>query len=306
MSAPHRHILRRGEDGYPFQLEASPWPPEQLYVCGDPSALNPGLCVIGSRRATPTGLETTRLFAGWAGAAGYTVISGGAIGCDQAAHRAALESGGVTVVVLAGGADVAYPRSAGDLLAAVARTGAVVSEHPWGAEPKKWTFRTRNRIIAALGAALLVVEAELPSGTFSTADYALEAGREVWAVPGSIHAPESRGPNRLIRMGANPITDVSELAFGLEELLGRPRIVEEPRLLVGDSSGDAILKAVRACPHRPDDLARSLGMDIVTVARRLGAHEAAGAVVRFRDGRYGPAVVASRDTITSDEDEGDP
>jgi DNA processing protein len=189
---------------------------------------------------------------------------------------------------MAGGADVCYPRNAGALLREIALTGAVISEHPWGAEPQRWTFRTRNRIIAGLSAAVLVLEAALGSGTFSTADYALEAGRDVLAVPGSIYAPECSGANRLIRQGATPITDADELCLAVESLLGPAALPCPPWNPLASRSDDPLLAAVRTNPQRPDDLARVLGLDVVTVCRRLGVLEAIGAAVRFRDGRYGP------------------
>lgn len=291
---PDRHELRLGDAGYPPQLAASPDPPPTLYVLGDPTSLAPGLAVVGARRATPYGLQSASLFSSWAASSGYTVISGGAVGCDQAAHRAALDEGGVTVAVMAGGADVVYPVDAGGLHDRILERGAVVSEHPWGHEPKRWTFRTRNRIIAWLAHALLVVEAGVPSGTFSTADYMADAGRDVLAVPGSIFSAESRGPNRLISQGATPVSEVSELARALEAALGPPRRCVIPGSLV-DGRDDAVLRAVRACASRPDDLAVQLGLDVVDVARRLSAYEIDGLVVRYRDGRYGAGVVLGID-----------
>jgi DNA processing protein len=284
-----RFELVLGDGEYPALLAQSPHPPDVLYGVGDPRSLEPGLAVVGSRRATPYGLAAARLLAGWAAEAGYPVVSGGAVGCDQAAHSAALDAGGHTVAVMAGGADVPYPRGAAKLLTRIADKGAVVSEHPWGAEPRRWSFRTRNRIIAGLCPVLLVLEASLPSGTFSTADYALDAGRTVAAVPGSIFAPECRGANRLLRNGATPITDASELADLLRSEIGEPPMAASPwEGPTDDESYDSLLAALRTNPMRPDDVARTLGLDIVTVARRLGALEARGVVSRYRDGRYGP------------------
>jgi len=286
--AAGRFELRLGEPGYPEILAHAPDPPATLYGVGDPAALAPGLGVVGARKATPYGLQAARHLAGWAARAGCTIVSGGAIGCDQEAHRAALDAHGATVAVLAGGADVAYPSGAAELLARIAACGAVVSEHPWGTQPLRWTFRTRNRIIAGLSAALLVVEAGLGSGTFSTADYALAAGRDVLAVPGSIFSPECAGSNRLIRQGATPITDASELRDALDGLLELSTVPSDPWAPCSSVSADPIVRAVRAMAMRPDDLARSLALDIVTVSRRLGLLEASGHVVRYRDGRYGP------------------
>ena len=276
--------------GYPEALAETPDPPLLLSGYGDPAALRlPALAVVGARKATPYGLAAAALFAGWAAQAGYCIISGAAVGCDQAAHRAALESGGTTVAVLGTGADIAYPSGSEELLARIASHGCVVSELPFGHPAAKWTFRDRNRIIAGLAGALLVLEAGCPSGTFITADRALDAGRDVLVVPGSIFAPESRGPNRLLRQGAIPITDVSELAAALASVLGpAPREVDRLGTLCGPETDDAVHSALRANPARPDDLARVLGLDIVQIARRIGELEALGFVRKYPDGRYGP------------------
>ena len=288
-AAPLRFELSRSDCGYPVALAATEYAPERLYGIGDPAALVTGFSVVGARKATPYGLQAADLFAGWAARSGYTIVSGGAIGCDQAAHRAALANRGSTVAVLGCGADIAYPRGAARLLDAIAHNGAVVSEHPWGTPPAKWRFRTRNRLIAGLSAVLLVVEAGLPSGTFATADYALDAGREVLVVPGSIFAPECRGANRLLRQGAQPVTDVSELAAALLDCLGPARDAAGVQWTLDGvaPTGDAVLAAVRTAHMRPDDIARALSMDIVTVARRIGRLELDGLIVRFSDGRYG-------------------
>lgn len=285
-----RFELALADSGYPAALAATEFAPDRLYGIGDPVRLVTGLAVVGARKATPYGLQAGTLFAGWAARAGYTIISGGAIGCDQAAHRAALEAAGPTVAVLGCGADIAYPRGATDLLRSIAESGAVVSEHPWGVRPAPWMFRNRNRIIAGLSGALLVLEAGLPSGTFITADFALCAGRDVLVVPGSIFAPECRGANRLLRQGAAPITDVSELAAALAGPLGPPlRHPGDAWSLDGATpTDDPVLAALRTGHLRPDDLARLLSMDIVHLARRIGALELRGLVVKFPDGRYGP------------------
>lgn len=288
-AAPRRFELRLCDSAYPEQLAQAPDPPQVLYGLGNPAALVPGFAVVGARKATPYGLQAGDLFAGWAARAGCVIVSGGAVGCDQAAHRAALSVGGTTVAVLGCGADMVYPSNAGELLTQIAQTGAVVSEQPWGSPPQRWTFRTRNRIIAGLSSALLVLEAGLPSGTFSTADYALEAGRDVLVVPGSIFAPECRGANRLLRQGATPICDVSELADALVSVLPVPALCGQQRWSLDDveTHRDRVLSALRTDHMRPDDVARALGLDIVTVARRIGALEAEGRIMRFGDGRYG-------------------
>lgn len=290
MTAPlARRELRPGRAGYPPLLAATPRPPDPLYVMGDAGALDEGLAVVGARKATPYGLRCAAWLAGHAAARGVTVVSGAAIGCDQAAQRAALAAGGRVVAVLGSGADVDYPSSARDLLARLRCDGAVVSEQPWGSPPLRWAFRERNRIIAGLSRAVLVVEAALPSGTFSTADFALDAGRDVLAVPGSVFAPECRGPNRLIKQGAFPVTSPEDLddvlrAVGFDVLEGGPgSSVDE-----GPATGDDALRALLADPMRPDDLATVLRLPITRVMRRVAALESAGLVRRYPDGRYGP------------------
>lgn len=272
-----RWCIERGEDGYPFELEDLPDPPARLYGYGDPALLGGGLAVIGSRRATPYGLACARRFAGWAAAHGVPVVSGAAVGCDLESHRAALDAEGPTVAVLPCGADTDYPRRAAPTLRLIREVGVVVSEAPWGSEPKRWSFVRRNRLIAALSVAVLVVEAGLPSGTFSTADHALGLDRDVYAVPGSIFAPECRGANRLIRQGALPITDIAELA----QALGREGQGPLPPARVS-----SLLSALIASPMRPDDVARALDLDIVETIRALGALESERRVCRYPDGRY--------------------
>jgi DNA processing protein len=288
-SAPSFEITA-ADPRYPALLAQIDDPPPVIRGFGNPTALAPGLAVVGARKATPYGLAAARLFAGWTAAAGYPVISGAAIGCDQAAHIAALDAQGVTVAVLGSGADVAYPRGSDSLLAKIAERGCVISELDWGHPPAKWTFRARNRIIAGLAAALLVLEADVPSGTFVTADRALDAGREVLVIPGSIFAPECRGPNRLLRQGATPVCEVSELADILAALLGPPPASSQDSRpdVCGLPTADDVLSALRTNPMRPDDVARALGLDIITAVRRIGALEARGAVRKYPDGRYGP------------------
>lgn len=277
-----RFVLELGAAGYPPQLAETPEPPPLLYGIGDPKALTAGLAIVGSRRATPYGLRCAALFAEWAAKAALSVISGAAIGCDLQAHRSALAAGGRSVAVLGCGPDVDYPRRAADELSAMRTSCAVVSELPFGTPPARWSFVRRNRIIAGLARAVLIVEAGLPSGTFSTADAALDAGREVIVVPGSIFSPESRGSNRLIRQGAAVVTDVAELA----QLLGVEGVRPDAETSMPK---DRVVRALAADPMRPDDLARALGLDIVTMARSLGCLEASGAIVRYPDGRYGLA-----------------
>ena len=268
---------------YPKALKDLHDAPERLYCIGDRTLLVPGLAVIGSRKATPYGLKCAQIFAGWAASKGIVIISGAAMGCDQAAHRAALEVEGPTIAVLGCGADVDYPKRAAGMLAQIRSVGLVLAEAPWGSEPQRFRFARRNRLIAALSYAVLVVEASLPSGTFGTAKAAEEISRVLLAVPGSIFAPECRGTNRLLSQSACPVSNVSELAgaIGVFELRNET-LAPEPFL------EDALARALIADPMRPDDVARALNMDIVDVSRQLGRLERDKRVARYPDGRYGP------------------
>lgn len=285
--------LRCGSPRYPDCLEASPRPPEILYGFGDTTLLTPGLGIVGARRATPYGLSLAREFAAWAAAEGVTVVSGAALGCDRAAQAAAIEAGGRTVAVLGCGADLDYPSSSRELLETLRREHAVVSEIPWKERATVHTFPARNRIIAALSRAVLIVEAALGSGTFSTADHALQAGREVLVVPGSVYSDTSRGCNRLLFQGATPIADVYDLAHALAAcgLCASPRRdgqAANADLSRLDAVSQRIARALLADPMHPDDAARALELSVVTLMRALGYLESEFVVARYPDGRYGP------------------
>ena len=288
-----RFELRLGEQGYPDVLSRTPRPPRRLYGMGDPAALVPALAIIGSRRATPYGLGCADAFGTFAAQNGVIVVSGAAAGCDMTAQLAAIDAAGRSVAVLGCGADVDYPARASALLARLrAGAGAVISEFEWGVPPLRGHFPARNRIIAGLANAVLVVEAALPSGTFSTADHALEAGRDVLAVPGSILFAGSAGCNRLIRQGAAPIGSVEDLA---DSLVGADLIAPRQaaaagmgaRVLASDQGHDVVARALLADPMSPDAVAVALDMDAADVMRRIGRLEARGVVARYPDGRYG-------------------
>ncbi|MDI6900415.1 MAG: DNA-processing protein DprA [Anaerosomatales bacterium] len=285
MTSPERWQIAIDDPDYPEPLRDADRPPAVLYGYGDASLLCPGLAVIGSRKATPYGIVCARRFARWAAAQGIVIISGAAIGCDMAAHEAALEAGGRTIAVLACGADVDYPGRASSLLGELRAHHVVISEAPWGTEPRRWAFVARNRIIAGLARAVLVTEGGVKSGTFTTADFALDMGRDVWAVPGPVTSAESRGPNRLIRQGAVPITDESELRDALVSAGFAPRSGDSLTTVV--HTRDALLRTLAANPMRPDDLVSVLHTDVVTISRCLAEFQLAGRVHRWPDGRYG-------------------
>lgn len=215
---PGNHILTLADSDYPPALLESADPPVLLYVKGDLSALhaaNP-LAIVGARTATPQGLANARAFAQHLTEHGWIIISGLAQGVDAAAHEGALAAaGGQTIAFVGTGLDRVYPAAHRDLAHRIAAQGALVSEFPLGTPPRPGHFPRRNRLIAGLARGVLVVEASLQSGSLITARLALENGREVFAIPGSIHSPQARGCHRLIREGAKLVETAADI---LEEL----------------------------------------------------------------------------------------
>ncbi|MDQ1091797.1 DNA processing protein [Xanthomonas sacchari] len=220
LAQPGRHLLGCHDADYPTLLRRAPNPPLALYVDGDPAALwHPAVAVVGSRAPSAGGRDNAYGFALALAAAGFAVTSGMASGVDAAAHRAALSrADGRTVAVVGTGPDLAYPRQHAALRTQIAERGAVVSEHPPGTPARPGHFPARNRIIAGLSLATLVIEAATRSGALITARLAAEAGREVFALPGSIHNPLARGCHRLIRDGAGLVESAEEVLAGVAPL----------------------------------------------------------------------------------------
>ncbi|MGN6519071.1 MAG: DNA-processing protein DprA [Dokdonella sp.] len=223
LAQPRHALLACDEADFPALLDDTSTPPAALFVAGACDALwYPQLAIVGSRSATQGGLATAVAFARALAAAGFAITSGLAEGIDGAAHAATLDAGGTTIAVLGTGADVVYPARHRDLAARiVARGGALVSEFPLGTPPHPTHFPRRNRIIAGLALGTLVVEAGLRSGSLLTARQAAEAGREVFAIPGSIHNPLSRGCHQLIRTGARLVETAEEIGAELAPLAQR-------------------------------------------------------------------------------------
>lgn len=302
-----RVVVGKENPSYPAPLLAIPSPPKQLYVVGNVGALREGLAIVGARKATPYGLSCARRFGRLAAERGVVVISGGARGCDAAAHKGALEAGGETVAFLGGGADNLYPPEHAKLFQQIIDSGgAIVSEHAWDTPPLPKQFRTRNRLIAGLARATLIVEAGLPSGTFSTADEALTAGKEVLAVPGAITSAQSCGSNRLIYQGATPIVGdeaFHDALFGLFGCLKQEEYCEcaskasqegSETVNTRDAQMGALMAALRAAPMTMDELYEFAAGLIGRKAARpwlmehLVRGEQQGVFVRYPDGRWGP------------------
>lgn len=279
--------LEPGDRDYPKALLELEKPPERVYGRGDPAALQgPCISIVGARRATPYGCAVAAMAARVAAECGVTVVSGGAMGCDFAAGRAALLAHGRTVVVSGVGAEAVYPTSSREVYdGAVARGGAVISLAPWGSPASRWAFPKRNAAIAALSEVLVVTEAGLKSGTMSTADTAIELGRTLYAIPGSIFSPGSAGTNRLIAEGARVIADERSLELAIALDYGVARFVRSGRR----AEMGPVMSALVASPARADDLASQLGENVLTVMKTLTAFEAQGLVTRLPDGRFCPS-----------------
>ncbi len=236
-------LLAITDPDYPALLLEIADPPPLLSIWGDRACLSaPQLAVVGSRRPTRQGIADATAFAGTLASAGFAVTSGLARGIDAAAHQAALAAGGKTVAVMGTGLDCIYPAVNRALAEAIRHNGALVTEFPLGTPARALHFPSRNRIISGLSLVVLVVEAALKSGSLLTARLALEQNREVFAIPGSIHHPVSRGCNTLIRNGATRVQDARDI---LDELLGwsgargaepAPRAEAAPIDLVGDEA----------------------------------------------------------------------
>ncbi|MEO1369258.1 MAG: DNA-processing protein DprA, partial [Acidobacteriota bacterium] len=279
-------IITRLDDDYPSALGDLSLPPPVLY-CRGALPEGPALGIVGSRRASDEGLRIADLFAAGLAARGVTVVSGFAVGVDQKAHRAAVEVGGRTVAVHGCGLDVDYPRGSRPLARAIAGAGASITEFPFGSEPRAWHFPVRNRVIAALSAGVLVAQAKQRSGSLITARLALELGREVYAVPGSIFEPLSMGGNGLIADGAAavmaPEDVLDHLSLGWQSTLFpepevRPTaaVVRRPEGVSGTVYG--------ALPERgsatADDVAGALGLAVDQVLANLLELELKGYVQR--------------------------
>ena len=253
LSEPGHHLIGWHDPDYPALLRRIPSPPLALFVDGDPERLwHPSVAVVGSRSPTAGGRDNARDFAQAFASNGFSVVSGLALGIDTAAHHAVLAVDAITVAVLGSGSDTPYPRANAALLADIPRHGAVVSEHLPGTQARREYFPRRNRIIAGLSLGVLVIEAAERSGALITARMAAEAGRDVFAIPGSIHNPMARGCHRLIREGAGLVESAQEVMAALAPMAGELGDALRQRL-AAPSSGAGTAHAGRASPSKTDD-----------------------------------------------------
>ncbi|HEY0856463.1 MAG TPA: DNA-processing protein DprA [Albitalea sp.] len=272
-----RHVITLGDPLYPPALLETADPPLLLYAQGDVQWLRaPGIAIVGSRNPSHQGLDNARAFAAALGRAGLTVVSGLALGIDGAAHEGALQGGGGTIAVIGTGLDRVYPKLHLELAHRIVRQGVLLSEYSLGTPPLAQNFPLRNRIIAGLAQGTLVVEAALRSGSLITARLASEAGRDVFAIPGSIHSPQARGCHWLIKQGAKLVDSAQDI---LEELRLPPAPAAESKPALRPD--DPLLAALGYEPSSLESLSARTGWSAAELNARLLELELEGLVARL-------------------------
>lgn len=278
---PQNSIVTLADPDYPQALLNIPDPPLLLYVKGRRELLNrPALAIVGSRNATTQGLSNAEAFAQAASAAGLCIVSGMAHGIDAAAHRGGLRGQGSSIGVVGTGLDKIYPAANRELAHQLALEGALISEFSLGTPPLAANFPRRNRIISGLSLGCLVVEASLQSGSLITARMALEQGREVFAIPGSIHAPQSKGCHHLIKQGAKLVERAQDI---LEEL---GYFATSPALQVATPEGHSLFAHLGFDPVDIDSLVQRSGLTIEALSAILLQMELEGVVATLPGGLY--------------------
>lgn len=286
LKQPGNRLVTLADAAYPAALLQTADPPLLLYACGRIELLNaPALAVVGSRNPTPAGAADAESFAQVLSDAGLTIVSGLAAGVDAAAHRGGLRGAASSIGVVGTGLDRVYPARNRDLAHALARDGAMVSEFTLGTPPLPGNFPRRNRIISGLSRGCLVVEAALASGSLITARQALEQGREVFAVPGSIHSPLSKGCHWLIKQGAKLVESAQDV---LEELqLPVPAGAEQPAVLPAPAGEEAgLLEALGFDPVDLDTVCGRTGLTPDAASAMLLTLELDGYLDHIPGGRY--------------------
>ena len=301
LDAPGHRLLAFTDADFPVLLRDVAHAPLALFVAGDPDVLwSPQIAIVGARSATASGLANARAFAREFALGGLIVTSGLAEGIDGAAHGAALDAGAATIAVLGTGPDIVYPRRHRELAARIAERGALVSEFPPGTPGKPENFPRRNRIISGLSLGTLVIEAGVASGSLITARLAAEQGREVFALPGSIHSPLARGCHKLIRDGALLVETAGEVLDAVRALgvqLGdrlRERLAETGIANAGgtrngpgrDPDYAQLLGAIDDTPVGIDELAARSGLAVSALSSMLLVLELDGTVITAPGGRY--------------------
>jgi DNA processing protein len=289
----NHYVFTLADAEYPQALLKTADPPPLIYVVGRPDLLNaPALAIVGSRSATPQGLANAEQFAKALADAGLTIVSGLALGIDAAAHRGALKGAASTIAVVGTGADIVYPSRNRDLAKAIAEHGAIVSSFAVGTPAIGNNFPRRNRLISGLARGVLVVEAAMQSGSLITARLAGEQGRDVFAIPGSIHSPLAKGCHRLIKQGAKLVESAQDVLEELGELPQRNAApgnsIAAPRTVagVGDADSQNLLQQLGHDECDVDVLCQRTGLTAARVCAMLLQLELEGSVASLPGGRY--------------------
>jgi DNA processing protein len=290
------HLLTLADTDYPASLLEISDPPPVLYLKGNRVLLSAtGIAVVGSRNATPVGLQNAEAFSRALSAAGLTIISGMALGIDAAAHRGGLDGGASSIAVVGTGLDLVYPARNKALARELAEKGLIVSEFSLGTPALAQNFPRRNRIISGLSRGVLVVEAALASGSLITARQAAEQGREVFAIPGTIHSPFSKGCHQLIKQGAKLVDDANDI---LVELQWRNSVASNNKSsnitahdsehveLENDDGGDPLLMAMGYDPASIDALMERVDLPADQVMLRITELEIEGIITALPGGKY--------------------
>jgi len=281
LAQPGNSLMTLADEDYPRALLEIADPPAVLYCKGRRALLNqPGLGIVGSRNATPQGVRDAEAFAHALSDAGLTIVSGLALGIDAAAHRGGLAGAGSSVAVIGTGLDRIYPARNKGLAHQLAESGLIVSEFALGTLPLPGHFPRRNRLISGLSRGVLVVEAAPDSGSLITARVATDQGREVFAVPGSIHSPLARGCHALIKQGAKLVESAADI---LDELAWPQRLAPP---VLPETRADPVLDALDGAPATLDTLAQRTGLTLDALSAKLLALELDGQIASLPGGRY--------------------
>jgi DNA processing protein len=283
LEQPDCRLVVLGEVHYPKAFLNIPDPPTAFYAQGRAELLNaPAVAIVGSRNATPQGLRDAQAFALELSQAGLTIASGMAIGIDAAAHRGGLAGEGSSIAVLGTGPDIIYPPRNRELAGELARRGCIITEFALGSPPAAGNFPQRNRLISGISRGVLVVEASMPrSGSLVTARCAADQNRDVFAIPGSIHSPLSKGCHWLIKQGAKLVENADDV---LEELGIAPKCERPARKR--EQKPDPLLEAIGFAPASIDQLAQRSSLDAATLAARLSHLEIEGRVEALAGGWF--------------------
>lgn len=296
------HILTWADERYPDSLRDIPQSPPVLYMTGNLLDVDRGgVAIVGTRRYTSYGRQVAEEVAGFLAHRGITVISGLARGIDGISHRAALDAGGRTIAVLGSGVDRIYPPEHRKLAQDIVSSGAVLSDYPLGTPPEGGNFPPRNRIISGLSRAIIVVEAGQRSGALITAKYAGDQGREVFAVPGNIYAPQSKGTNILIKEGAHPLLQVQDVMEVLR-LAGMPGPAPARRELPSNTAEAEIFRVLDLEPLHVDEICSRVKLPVEKVTSTLAVMEIKGLVRKVAGMEY-RAIRENNPAYKDDEDD---